>query len=199
MGSFSQRTIVRTLTLYRSATRRRGSRSFDCSDIRHLLVWKMCDKENARREDFSLNIVFRQMSINVDRYLSIVIPRTVSRALLQVDGAAPNRCSIALCVMSHNSVRSISLISAMIRFVLIPGLPFGLNGCIAFFDFLARRAAADVAGGLASSALVGSSEVGHNSSIIRRSTRNIEASGRFGNRPYGETGQLISGSFHHLA
>jgi hypothetical protein len=87
--------------------------------------------------------------------------------------------------MSRSSIESILLISAVIRFVLFPGLPFGLNGCIAFFDFLAG-AAADVAGG-------------HNSSIIRRSTRNIEASGRFGNRPYGETGQLISGSFHHLA
>jgi len=53
-------------------------------------------------------------------------------------------------------------------------------------DVYAAKFAADVSGG-------------HNSSITRRSTRNIEASGRFGNRPSGETGQLISGSIHHLA
>src|SRR5712664_100593 len=53
--------------------------------------------------------------------------------------------------MSCNSIGSILLISAVIRFVLIPGLPFGLNGCIAFFDFLAG-AAADVAAILVSAA-----------------------------------------------
>jgi hypothetical protein len=47
-GSFSHLTTVRGLTPYRSETRRRGSKSVDCSaDIRHLLVWKMCDKENV--------------------------------------------------------------------------------------------------------------------------------------------------------
>jgi len=50
-GSFSHLTTVRGLTRYRSDTRRRGSRSVvDCSDIRHLLVWKNDNKDDVAFE-----------------------------------------------------------------------------------------------------------------------------------------------------